>query len=101
MSVHVYALTHNGWQGSGRNGRPAQRFHMFSATENHDELDAIALKIGQKHAWFRSGGRRPHYDLTPGKRAQSVTARAIPVGRSLAVRIWRAQRPRSHAEDTR
>lgn len=101
MTVYVDALMHNDWQGSARNGRPAQSFHMFSDTEDQDELHAIALVIGQKCAWFRNGGRRPHYDLTLGKRTQSVTASAIPVGRSLAVRIWRVQRLRSRAEDAR
>ncbi len=89
MTVYVDALMHNGWQ---MHGRPVQSCHMFSDTEDRDELHAIAQAIGLKRAWFRNSGRTPHYDLTPGKRAQAIAVGAVPVGRSLAVRIWRAGR---------
>lgn len=98
MTAYVDALMHSGWHESGRNGRPAQSFHMFSDTEDHDELHAIALVIGQKRAWFLNGGRTPYYHLTPGKPAQAITDGAVPVGRSLAVRIWRVQTSRGREE---
>lgn len=91
MTVYVDALGHNGWQ---MHGNPVQSCHMFSDGGDHDELHAIAQAIGLKRTWFRNGSGTPHYDLTPGKRAQAIAAGAVPVGRSLAVRIWRAQKPR-------
>lgn len=38
MTVYVDAMVPNGWQGNGRIGRRAPSFHMFSDTEDHDEL---------------------------------------------------------------
>ncbi|WP_041642529.1 DUF4031 domain-containing protein [Azoarcus olearius] len=91
MTVYVDALGLNGWQ---LHGRPVQSCHMFCDGEDHEELHAIAQTIGLKRAWLRSGGGRPHYHLTPGKRVLAIAAGAVPVGRSLAVRIWRTQQTR-------
>jgi hypothetical protein len=65
---------------------------MFGDAEDHDGLYMIAQAIGLNRAWFRSGGRTPHYDLTRGRRAQAIAVSAVPVGRSLAVRIRRTGR---------
>ena len=92
MIASVDAPMHSGWQ---RHGRPIQHCHIFSDTEDHDDLHAIAQTIGLKRARFRNGGHTPQYDFTPGKRAQATAAGGVPVGQSLAVRIWRRRRPRS------
>jgi len=42
-----------------------------------DELHAFAARLGLKRAWFQDHSRHPHYDLTPGKRAQAVRMGAI------------------------
>jgi hypothetical protein len=89
MTVNVDALMHSGWQ---RHGRLIQHCHVFSDAEDHDEFHAIAQTIGLKRAWFGNGGRMPYDDITPGKRAPANAADAVPVGRSLVVRIWRARR---------
>jgi hypothetical protein len=42
-----------------------------------DELHAFAGRLGLKRAWFQNHPRHPHYDLTPGKRAQAVRMGAV------------------------
>jgi hypothetical protein len=89
MTVYVDALMHSGWP---RHGHLIQHCHVFSGTEDHVEFHAIAHTIGLKRAWFRNGGRMPHYDLRLGKRVPAIAADAVPVGKSLAVRILRPKR---------
>lgn len=64
--LHEYHHTrHRGWW-----------CHM--ASDDHtdaglEELHAMAHKIGLKREWFQNeGGRHPHYDLRPSKRALAV-----------------------------
>ena len=95
MTVFVDALMHRGWQ---MHGRPIPTCQLFADTDDHDALHAIAQAIGLKPTWARNGARGPHYDLTPAKRAQAIAAGAVPVGRSLAVQIWRARTARGREE---
>jgi hypothetical protein len=45
-----------------------------------EELHAFAARLEMKRAWFqRSRSGLPHYDLTPGKRAQSVRMGAVEI----------------------
>lgn len=95
MTFYVDALMRNGWQ---MQDRPVQSCPMFSNTQDHRELHAIAQTIGLTSAWIRSGSRTPHDNLTLGKRTQAVSAGAAPVEPSLTVRIWRAQASRAREE---
>ena len=58
MIAYVDALMHSGWQ---RHGRPIQHCHVFSDTEDRDELHAIAQAVGLKARLVSE--RRPHAPL--------------------------------------
>lgn len=55
-----------------RNGN--QWCRMWS--DDPDALHAMADRLDLKREWFQRAGRVPHYDLTPGKRAQAIKAGA-------------------------
>jgi hypothetical protein len=42
-----------------------------------DELHAFADRIGLLRTWFQEHWSAPHYDLTPGKRAEALLAGAV------------------------
>lgn len=63
--------------------------HLFS-DQGEAELHPFAQKIGLKREWFQSNPRHPHYDLSPGKRAEAVKNGATEVTTEEMVRIiWR------------
>lgn len=58
--------------------------HMMSTltdrTQAEQELHAFADRLGLKRGWFQGKDpRHPHYDLSPGKRAQAVKSGALEV----------------------
>lgn len=58
-----------------------------------DELHLFADNIGLKRSWFQPGGMSmPHYDLTPGKRAQAVAAGAKEIDRGKLVDLMKRHR---------
>lgn len=63
------------------------RIRCFQAGSCHlmadtlDELHAFAARLGLRSAWFQPHPRWPHYDLTPGRRAEAVRLGAVEVGR--------------------
>jgi hypothetical protein len=66
--------------------------HMTA--DRFDELHSFAAKLGLKHSYFQAGSM-PHYDLTPGKRAQAVALGAAEITAEEAVarmRAFRAQK---------
>ena len=62
--VRVDALMH--WPGKGR------WCHMFSDSDDLDELHAMARKIGLRRGWFQPHKSLPHYDLRPSKRTLAI-----------------------------
>lgn len=50
--------------------------HMWADT--HEELHAMAQRIGMKREWFQDKPRFPHYDLVPTRRAHAIRLGAIP-----------------------
>jgi hypothetical protein len=55
-------------------GNGKQSCHLGADTL--EELHEFAARLGLKRGWFQ-GGRLPHYDLTPNKRAQAVRLGAV------------------------
>jgi hypothetical protein len=56
--------------------------HLTVNGDSREHLDALhdlAQSIGLKRAWFQPHKRHPHYALTPGKRAQAISAGAVEV----------------------
>lgn len=55
--------------------------HMWSATNDRDELDAMAKRLGLKAAWFQltrgMSGEFPHYDVSPAMRSKALAAGAV------------------------
>jgi hypothetical protein len=62
--------------------------HM--ATDGDIEyLHAFARRLALKPEWFQAKPKHPHYDLTPGKRAEAIKLGAIPVtSHELLERCW-------------
>ena len=86
MAVRVDALVKHG-------GRPW--CHMFSDTDDMEELHAMADKIGLKRKWFQDKQKLPHYDLTAYKRALAIVHGAKEATRSEVVEVMRCRR-KSH-----
>lgn len=56
--------------------------------DNIEYLHRFAEGIGLKRQWFQDG-KHPHYDLSPGKRAEALASGAINVSMRDAARISR------------
>lgn len=56
-----------------------------------EELHAFAARLGLKRAWFQPGKRKPHYDLTAGRRAAAVRAGAAEVDSRRLIEILRGR----------
>jgi hypothetical protein len=89
MAIYVDQLEAWGWQMRGRKIRSC---HLFTSSEDIEELHAFAEQIGMRRAWFQEHRIAPHYDLTPTRREAAVQLGAIEVGRRQASEIWRARR---------
>lgn len=88
--IYVDSLMPHGWI---MYGKAIESCHLFCDGDKVETLHEFAAAIGLKRAWFQAKeGKTPHYDLTPGKRAQAVRAGAKEVSREEAVAIWKAQR---------
>lgn len=73
MSVYVDAVMFHGGNAKFKWPRSC---HMYADTL--EELHAMAEAIGMKRAWFQpDGGRLPHYDLVPARRAKAVELGAV------------------------
>ncbi len=57
--------------------RYTQSCHLVS--DSLEALHAFAERIGLKRCWFENHKLMPHYDLTPGKRAEAIAAGALPI----------------------
>lgn len=55
---------------------PFHRGSCHLTADTLEELHAFAKRIGMKREWFQDG-RVPHYDLTPGRRAEAKLAGAV------------------------
>ncbi len=60
---------------------PASSWCHMATDGDLQELHQMAARLGLRRAWFQLGGsgRFPHYDLTPGKRAQALRLGACAV----------------------
>lgn len=67
MPVYVDRLRDWGW-------RLGPSCHL--AADSLDELHAFARRLGLKRAWFQDG-RKPHYDLTAGRREAAIRLGAV------------------------
>lgn len=76
MSVYVDPIMNHGGSATFR---WKQSCHMYADTL--EELHAFAKRIGMKLAWFQTGGRLDHYDLTIARRAMAVKFGAIETDR--------------------
>ena len=94
MTIYVDALMHNGWP----THCPMESGHMFSNTEDHNQLNTIAQAIDLKHGWLQSDSRMSDDPLTPRRHTHAITDGAVPVHRSRAMWIGRAQRAQVGAE---
>jgi hypothetical protein len=57
--------------------------------DSEEELHAFAESLGLKREWFQNHGRIPHYDVTDTKRAEAITAGALPISSKELVRMFR------------
>jgi len=89
MTIYVDPLASWGWKLRGHEVRSC---HMFTDSQDLEELHALAERIGLKRAWFQQSARAPHYDLTASRRSQAVLLGAVEVDRRAAALIWRTRR---------
>lgn len=89
MTVYVDALVEWGWK---MRGRTVASCHMFTDSEDIEELHAFAKAIGMKREWFQPHKIAPHYDLVKSRRDAAVVLGAREVDRKTASGIWRARR---------
>ena len=88
--ICVDPLMRHGWV---IRGKPTASCHMWTDSEDMEELHRFAESIGLKRAWFQPATKPRsinHYDLTPSKRAAAVAAGAIELDARDAVNAWRA-----------
>jgi hypothetical protein len=73
--------------------------HMWSDTNDTDELHAFAARIGLKRSWAQLSrgvsGEFPHYDLRPSKRELALKSGA----QYLPLKVWILQRMPKPASD--
>jgi hypothetical protein len=77
-----------------RSWKWGQACHLFTDSEDLNELHAFAKRIGLKREWFQDH-ELPHYDLTRGKRIQAINAGAMPVDAGKMVEVlnlWRERK---------
>lgn len=69
--------------------------HMFTDSEDMEELHRVAEKSGMRREWFQpDDGRLPHYDVTERRRARAIAAGAVPCTRKKVAEVIRARRAR-------
>lgn len=58
--------------------------HLFCDPGEEDALHAFAARIGMKRKWFQPSppASKPHYDLTPPRRAAAVQLGALELDRN-------------------
>ena len=62
--------------------------HLWSSTNNVDELHAFAARIGMRRTWYQNKPRFPHYDLTGERITLAIKAGAV----ERDLRQWLAMR---------
>ena len=73
MSVYVDAVM---FHGGSKSFKWPRSCHMYA--DSLEELHAMAEAIGMRREWFQpDGGRLPHYDLVPARRAKAVELGAV------------------------
>lgn len=101
MSVYVdplFTMEARGAQAHRVGARNGHRWcHMFTDGPL-DELHALAQRIGMRREWFQEHASRPHYDLTPSRRAAAVRLGAVEVTRRAAVALWKWSRQQERGE---
>jgi hypothetical protein len=68
--------------------------HMFTDSENLEELHEFAARIGMRRAWLHDAKDLPHYDLNPKRRKVAVSAGAVECDKYKTVEVLRANRAR-------
>lgn len=87
MSIYVDSLCSHGWR---LRGHVVRSCHMWTDSDDIEELHQFAISIGLKRIWFQhEEDKLPHYDLTESMRYRAVTKGAIELNRGEAVRLWR------------
>jgi hypothetical protein len=87
--IYVDPLMNHGWR---LRGRFTPSCHLWTDSEDLEELHAFAKSIGLERRWFQSATKPRtlnHYDLTPSKRTQAIAAGAIELNLVGAVNAWR------------
>lgn len=63
--------------------------HLWSATNDLEELHAFAKKLAMSRSWFQNKPGFPHYDLVPTRRSHALSLGAV----ECSLREWmQAQR---------
>lgn len=64
--------------------------HMMADT--HEELMAMATKIGVQHKWLQKQGQwHEHFDISKGKREQAIKHGAVPITSREMVLMFRSR----------
>lgn len=95
MTVYVDALIQHDLTGKSAQVRRVFKdgaCHMFTDSEDQEELHAMAQKIGMRRSWFQDDWPLPHYDLNPKRRAAAVRAGAVECDKHKTVEVMRANR---------
>jgi hypothetical protein len=71
--------------------------HMFTDSEDLNELHDMAQRIGMRLSWFQDDKVLPHYDLNENRRAAAVRAGAVECDKYKTVEVMRANRARRKA----
>jgi Protein of unknown function (DUF4031) len=72
--------------------------HLFTDSDDVQELHDFALSIGLRREWFQDKPSGRHYDVTERMRQRAIRAGAIPVSWRDIATVWpnrRTQRPSS------
>jgi len=92
MSIYVDELADWGWV---MYGKTIQSCHMVTDGDM-EELHKFAESIGLKRSYFQDG-TKPHYDLTPKRRAKAIEMGAVRIGRHELVELFREQKKKDAA----
>jgi len=78
MSVYVDEIVDHTDAIRGSRLAKVSNFWCHMLADSVEELHAMADRIGLHREWFQ-GKTRPHYDLTPSRRARAINAGAIDI----------------------
>ncbi len=66
--------------------------HLFTDSENLDELHAFARLIGLRRSWFQDKSSDAHYDVTDRLRARAIRAGARAISWREIRTVWPTRR---------